>query len=863
MNTTLAQKRRILVIDDNPAIHEDFRKILCPAEQLSDELRDAAAAVFGMPPKPARAVEYEVDAASSGQDGLDRIRRKILDERCYSLAFVDMRMPNGWNGIETVRRIWELSPGLQVVLCTAYSDFSWDQIRTELPHSDRFLILKKPFDNIEVQQIAEALSERYATELELLEKDRVLKEAQNIAKIGHFISDARTGRLARSESLTEIFGIDAEIISSVDDWVGLVEEPYNAPLQQAIIDTAHSFAEFEQMCRVTHRVDGSSRWVLARGRWEADPEGLPARLIGTFQDITEMYESQERLRLLEQSVSQINDAIIITDVAWQGDDGPRIVYVNEAFVRQTGYAAEEAIGRTPFFLQSPNTSRVELDRIAASITKGHPIRLELINQTRDGKEFWVDLDVVPVKRADGICTHWVFIERDISSQKKSTFMVERLAYYDELTGLPNRRLLDDRLRQTLASCGRNPVYCALLFIDLDDFKEVNDTFGHKAGDLLLVEVATRLRACVREEDTVARFGGDEFVILLKALGTEKEQAILNAENVSRKIMTALASSYLLSEPEYPLSASIGITMFDGNSVSTDELLKRADIAMYRAKSSGKNAFAMFESGMQVVVNQRAQLANELRHALSREQLELHYQALVESGRGITGAEALLRWTTPERGRISPSIFVPLAEQTGFIKQMGEWVLNTACAELARWAQLPHMASLTLSINVSPKQFNSDCFVEEVLQALKSAGAPPEKLKLELTETVLIQDISAVASKMEQFKLHGIGIALDDFGTGYSSLSYLKQLPLDQLKIDQSFVRDLLADKNDASIASAIIGLGQSLGLTVIAEGVETIQQQRFLSDIGCNVFQGYLFARPIPVGEFEDLVRGWGLPPGY
>jgi len=285
--------------------------------------------------------------------------------------------------------------------------------------------------------------------------------------------------------------------------------------------------------------------------------------------------------------------------------------------------------------------------------------------------------------------------------------------------------------------------------------------------------------------------------------------------------------------------------------------------MYRAKSSGKNAFAMFESGMQVVVNQRAQLANELRHALSREQLELHYQALVESGRGITGAEALLRWTTPERGRISPSIFVPLAEQTGFIKQMGEWVLNTACAELARWAQLPHMASLTLSINVSPKQFNSDCFVEEVLQALKSAGAPPEKLKLELTETVLIQDISAVASKMEQFKLHGIGIALDDFGTGYSSLSYLKQLPLDQLKIDQSFVRDLLADKNDASIASAIIGLGQSLGLTVIAEGVETIQQQRFLSDIGCNVFQGYLFARPIPVGEFEDLVRGWGLPPGY
>jgi diguanylate cyclase (GGDEF)-like protein/PAS domain S-box-containing protein len=863
MNTPSTQPRRILVIDDNPAIHDDFRKILSPEALPSEQLRSAAAAVFGRPAQTEKPSLYEVDVVSRGQDGLERVRQAVLEDRPYALAFVDMRMPNGWDGLETTKQIWQASPALQIVLCTAFSDFSWDEIRAALPQSDRFLILKKPFDNIEVQQLAEALSERCATEGVLEVKDRVLKEAQKIARIGHYISDTRTGEWINSESLDEIFGVDAEFVRDFDNWMALIDPAYSEPLQRAIVNAAFSAEGFDETCRVVRRADGEHRWVTARGRWEKDAQGLPVRLIGTFQDITEAYESQEQLRLLEASVAQINDSIIITDADWKDEGGPTIVYVNDAFVHQTGYRREEAIGRTPFFLQSSKTSRSELARIAEAMANNQSIRLELINQRRDGNEFWVDLDVVPVKDKKGRCTHWVFIERDISGQKKSSSMIERLAYYDALTGLPNRRLLDDRLRQVLAACGRNPVFCALLFIDLDDFKQVNDSFGHKIGDLLLVEVASRLRGCMREEDTVARFGGDEFVLLLKNLGTDREEAVLNVETVSRKIMDALSAGYMLTEPEYPVSASIGITLFDSGSVSTDDLLKRADIAMYRAKSGGKNTFAMFDSGMQVVVNERARLANELRHAVTRQQLELHFQALIETERGVIGAEALLRWNCPERGRVSPAIFIPLAEQSGMIKPLGDWVLDTACTELARWATVPHMAGLTMSINVSPKQFNSDDFVDEVLDALQRAGARPDRLKLELTETVMIQDIGAVAKKLEQLKAHGIGVALDDFGTGYSSLSYLKRLPLDQLKIDQSFVRDLLVNKNDASIASSIIALGQSLGLKVIAEGVETIPQQQFLLDIGCHAFQGYLFARPLPADEFEELVRTWDIPPQF
>ncbi len=861
MSTSSTLARRILVIDDNPAIHEDFRKILCPEAMPSEQVRNAAAALFGRKADAEPPVTYEIDTVSRGQDGVERIREGLAEDSGYAMVFVDMRMPNGWNGLETTKQIWQLCPGLQIVLCTAFSDFSWDEIRGELPHSDRFLILKKPFDNIEVQQLAEALTAKHAIELALREKDRVLREAQRIARIGHYSADARNGDWTNSESMDEIFGVDAGFIRNFDNWVGLVDPDDSSPLQQAIVNAAFDSGEFDHTCKVK-RADGKRLWVTARGRWEMDSLGLPARLVGTFQDVTDIHESQEQLRLLEASVSQINDAIIITDAEWRGEDGPGIVFVNDAFVRQTGYSREEALGRTPLFLKSPNTSRNELDRIALAMANNQSIRLELINQTREGKEFWVDLEVVPVKDPSGKCTHWVFIERDISSQKKSSSMVERLAYYDALTGLPNRRLFDDRLRQVLAACGRNPVFCALLFIDLDDFKEVNDAFGHKVGDLLLVEVASRLRGCMREEDTVARFGGDEFVVLLKNLGTERDEAVINAETVSRKIMMALSAGYVLDEPEYQVSASIGISLFDSAAVGCDDLLKGADIAMYRAKSGGKNTFAIFDSGMQVVVNERARLANELRHAVGRNQLVLHYQAQIEARRGVVGAEALLRWNCPERGRVSPAIFIPIAEQTGVIKQIGDWVFETAFAELARWASIPHMAHLTMSVNVSPKQFNSDDFVDELLTALKASGAPPERLKLELTETVLIQDINAVARKMDRLKLHGIGVALDDFGTGYSSLSYLKRLPLDQLKIDQSFVRDVLVDKNDASIAGTIVSLGQSLGLTVIAEGVETIPQQQFLASIGCMAFQGFFFARPLPSHDFETLVLGWDLPPG-
>jgi diguanylate cyclase (GGDEF)-like protein len=410
----------------------------------------------------------------------------------------------------------------------------------------------------------------------------------------------------------------------------------------------------------------------------------------------------------------------------------------------------------------------------------------------------------------------------------------------------------------MTTTARNDRYSALLFIDLDNFKNLNDTQGHDVGDLLLKQVAQRLTQCVREGDTVSRVGGDEFVVVLAGLSASEVEAASDTEAVASKIIATLNQVYRFGGAAHHSTASLGATLFKGNQTSIDDLVKQTDLTMYKAKSSGRNTFRFFDPAMETALKERADLEADLRRALDASQFVLHYQAQVNGNGRVTGAEVLVRWQHPQRGMVSPADFIPLAEDTGLILPLGHWVLETACTQLALWASLPEMAHLTVAVNVSAHQFTQKDFVAQVQAVLRSTGANPQRLKLELTESLLVDNIGQIIDTMTALKASGVGFALDDFGTGYSSLSYLKRLPLDQLKIDQSFVRDVLIDPNDAAIARTIVALAQSLGLGVIAEGVETAEQRDFLAGSGCHAYQGYLFSRPLALTGFETLVRQLG-----
>ena len=430
--------------------------------------------------------------------------------------------------------------------------------------------------------------------------------------------------------------------------------------------------------------------------------------------------------------------------------------------------------------------------------------------------------------------------------------IDSLAFYDPLTQLPNRRLLLDRLDQALHASTRHARKSALLFVDLDNFKTINDTLGHHLGDQLLTLVAQRLKACSREGDTVAHLGSDEFVVMLEDLSEDIHEAANQAESVGEKMLAALAKVYPLTSGAHHSTTSIGITLFgSAQQESNEEPLKRAELAMFQAKAAGRNTLRFFDAQMQAEVSAHAMLEADLREAVQKQQFVLHYQPQVVGNGRITGVEALVRWQHPQRGLVSPAEFIPLAEESGLILPIGQWVLETACAQLAQWAQNPELAHLTMSVNVSARQFSYPDFVDQVMAILEHTHASPNLLKLELTESMLVNDVGGITAKMGALKAHGVSFSLDDFGTGYSSLTYLKRLPLDQLKLDQGFVRSIVTDPNDAAIAKMVVVLAESLGLSVIAEGVELQAQADFLAHLGCHAYQGYLFSRPLPLAAFE------------
>jgi len=561
-------------------------------------------------------------------------------------------------------------------------------------------------------------------------------------------------------------------------------------------------------------------------------------------------DAAEALRVSEErylTVFQTSlDAITISRV-----DTEEYVDVNQAFLDVTGFTREDVIGRTTRQLKIWKNLG-DRDNLLERVRCGGECRnLEIQFRKKNGEFIWgmVSASIVEI---DGIsCV--LAIARDISSAKAAEDEIRNLAFYDTLTGLPNRRLLLERLRQALASGNRADRKRALLFVDLDNFKTLNDTLGHQTGDLMLQEASRRLTTCVRDADTVSRLGGDEFVLMLEDLSEVPEEAAAQAKLVGEKILATVAQPYLLDGHECRSSASIGISVFGDRRESTSEVLQQADIAMYQAKTAGRNTMRFFAPALQAAVNARAAMEEDLRVAIQTGQFVLYFQPQIDRNR-LSGAEALIRWKHPWRNVLSPNEFIHLAEQTGLILPLGKWVLEAACAQIAAWADRKPAARLTLAINISALQFHQPDFVEQVLSALDRAGANPSKLRLELTESMLVENVEEVIGKMTMLKAHGLRFSLDDFGTGYSSLAYLKRLPLDQLKIDRSFIRDILTDESSAAIAQTIISLSRAMGLPVIAEGVETEEQREFLTRLGCHAFQGYLYSRPLPLEEFQ---RQW------
>lgn len=575
-----------------------------------------------------------------------------------------------------------------------------------------------------------------------------------------------------------------------------------------------------------------------------DASGARKALVVIARDVTERKKAEAELRIAAAAFES-QQGTFVTDADWV------ILRVNHAFTQITGYSAEEAVGQTPKLLRSGRHPDSHFVNMRETLERTGSWQGELWDRRKNGEIYPIALTISAVRNAEGEVTHYVDAFTDITARIAAQDQIENLAFFDPLTGLPNRRLLMDRLTQACASCLRRGARGALLFVDLDHFKFLNDTHGHHQGDLLLQQVAQRLLACVRDGDTIARLGGDEFVVMLQYLPQNDLEAATEAELTGERIRQALGQHYALAMQSHHSTASIGITLFGDIEESINEPLKRADLAMYQAKAAGRNRIRFFDPQMQANVSQRASMESALREALSRQEFALFYQPQLSQGQPPFAVEALLRWNHPERGLISPTEFVALAEETGLILPLGAWVLESACEQLAAWAGKPKFDRLSIAVNVSPLQFVQLDFVDNLRRALKRTGARAKLLKIELTESVVVSNVEVIIAKMLELRALGVSFALDDFGTGYSSLSHLKRLPLDQLKIDQSFVRDILHDANDAAIAKMIIALGESMGLSVIAEGVETIAQADFLASLGCHAYQGFLFSEALPVDVFE------------
>ena len=574
-----------------------------------------------------------------------------------------------------------------------------------------------------------------------------------------------------------------------------------------------------------------------------------ADMAHAFNSMMAVLEEREAALSIAAIAFEIEEGMIVTD------SDEVIIRVNRVFSKLSGYSAEEAIGKKLSMIKSDREDAGFYSRMQEVLHRDNYWQGEIWNRRKNGEYYPEWLTITAVVGKDGSITNYICAFFDITERKQAEDKIHNLAFYDPLCQLPNRRLLFDRLHQAGITSARSQTCAGILFIDLDNFKILNDTRGHDIGDLLLIEVGHRLRACIRESDTLARLGGDEFVVLLEGLSEDRAQAALQAREVGEKVLADIHQPYMLKGIEHYTTASIGISLFSNYRQNLDDLLKQADTAMYAAKKAGRNTLRFFDPAMQEALEMRSHLEAGMRKALPKHEFKLYYQVQVDSKQRPIGAEALIRWEHPEQGLVSPAKFIPVAEDTGLILPIGQWVLQTACAQLKEWESNPRTRKLTLAVNVSARQFRQPGFVKQVSEIIEQTRINPSRLKLELTESTVLENVPDTITRMHALKSIGVRFSMDDFGTGYSSLAYLTQLPLDQLKIDQSFVRNIGTKSTDAMIIQTIIGMANNLGIEVIAEGVETDVQHDFLSGAGCWFYQGYLFGRPVPVKEFIDSLK--------
>jgi diguanylate cyclase (GGDEF)-like protein/PAS domain S-box-containing protein len=692
------------------------------------------------------------------------------------------------------------------------------------------------------------VTEEYALREQVNDNERRFRALFEQAAVGMAQVERGTGRLAHVNRrfaaildypVAELDGLSLEFLTHDSDVAAMLE----ACRRLAAGEVAEHGAEWRLLRR-----DGAVVWVDATLSVMAVDDRRGDSDILVIHDITQSKRDAEELRIAATAF-EAEEAMVVC----AADE--TILRVNRAFSLMTGYAAGEVVGRTPRILKSGRHDADFYRHMWETLKRDKFWQGELWNRRRNGEIFPVWQTISAVQAPDGSISHYVGAFTDISERKEAEEQIRNLAYYDPLTQLPNRRLLMERLELAMMASARNRRHGALLFIDLDYFKILNDTEGHDVGDLLLVEVAQRLRRCVREGDMVARLGGDEFVVMLDDLHEETAEAMRQAEVVGEKIREVVAQPHRLRDRDYHGTLSLGISLFRDHHETIDELLKRADVAMYQAKADGRNTLRFFDPQMQQALVARAALEDELRRVLASKQLVLYFQPQIDHQDRVLGAEVLLRWQHPERGLVSPAEFIPLAEETGLILPIGHWVLAEACRQLGQWRDDPATSELVLAVNVSARQFRQADFVNQVHGLVTDNGVDPARLKLELTESVVLDDVADTIDKMRALKDLGVGFAMDDFGTGYSSLSYLRRLPLDQLKIDRSFIRDVDSNSGDAVIVQTIIGMAASLGLKVIAEGVENESQRAFLNRHGCPTFQGFLFSRPVPLSAFEQLLN--------
>lgn len=693
-----------------------------------------------------------------------------------------------------------------------------------------------------------------------INKER-LELALEAAGLDLWENDLLTGEvICKSNKIFFELGYSEEDISSNMDSIFAIVHHDDIPLIKVAINdhltgvTAQYRSEFRARAKC-----GTWVWYANYGKiMDRDSASRGQRFIGvTFniddrkrQEVLLAARETEWRTLVENSPNTIG----------RYDTDCRRVYVNPALCAMSAGGKSALLGKKPSEYPGGENFTTYESKIRMVFATGDDAEFELNWTGKNGKEFCSHIRLTAERDLYGATVSVMGVGHDITELNSQRLKIREIAFYDPLTGLPNRRLLIDRLQHALASSARSGLQSALIIIDLDNFKTLNDTLGHDIGDLLLQQVAQRLTACVRQRDTVARMGGDEFVIILENLSGKTQEAAFQVETFGEKILATLNQPYQLANHNRHSTPSIGVVIFSGNQISIEELMKRADIAMYSAKKAGRNAIRFFDLDMQAAVENRSSLEESMKQALPQQQFVLFYQAQVDNAGMIVGAEVLLRWQHPTHGMTLPDAFIPVAEETGLIVAIGLWVLKSVCHQLKVWEQEPGKDHLHLAVNVSARQFQQADFVEQIIDVLEAAEVNPARITLELTESMVLGNISEAISKMQALKQRGIKFAMDDFGTGHSSLSSLQKLPLDQLKIDQSFIHDIAENHDGVVIVQTIIAMANKLGMEVIAEGVETKAQKDFLIQQHCLNFQGYLFGKPMPVNEFEQALKCWVTP---